>query len=97
MLHLYAPLTKVIYIDCAVHSPIHTPMAAESIQGTNQHTGSKLGTFRDLSSFQRRFLYPEPLSPACCKGRLDQEWNQRCRQSSKPMWYAPGLLGQPAP
>ena len=38
MVHLYSPLTKVLYIDCALHSPIHThihtTMAEETMQGT---------------------------------------------------------------
>ena len=32
MVHL-----QVIYVDCALHSHIHTPTAEESIQGTNLH------------------------------------------------------------
>ena len=35
-----APLTKALYIDFAVHSPIHTPMVAETMQGTNLLTRS---------------------------------------------------------
>ena len=39
-----APLSKALYIDCSLHSPIHThihtPMAEETMQGTNLLTGS---------------------------------------------------------
>ena len=45
MVHLYSAFnTKALYIDCALHSPIHThihtPMAEETMQGTNLLTGS---------------------------------------------------------
>ena len=73
MVHLYtvAPLAKALYIDCAVHSPIHTLMVEETMQGSEQlgvqslaqglfHTNPpwELGTFQEPSLIQRRFLYP---------------------------------------
>ena len=33
-------LSKALYRDCALHSPIHTPMVEETIQGTNLLTRS---------------------------------------------------------
>ena len=46
MVHLYSAFIQGA-LHCAVHSPIHTPMVAETMQGTNLHTGSNLG-FRVL-------------------------------------------------
>ena len=38
-----APLSKVLYIVYYIHIDIHTPIAAEAMQGTIQHIRSNLG------------------------------------------------------
>ena len=49
MVHLYSAfnLSKALYRDSAVHSPIHTPMVVETMQGTNLLTGSSYNSSLD--------------------------------------------------
>ena len=35
-----APLSKALYICCSLVDPIHTPMTAETMQGTDQPSGA---------------------------------------------------------
>ena len=54
---------KALYIDCAshsrIHTHIHTPMAEETMQGTNLLTGSNLG-FRVLQQDSSTLTLGEP-------------------------------------
>ena len=58
-----ALLSKALYRDCALHSPIHahihTPVAEETMQGTNLLTGSNVG-FRVLPKDPSTLTQGEP-------------------------------------